>query len=97
MDEEKLDKIRQEELEEDLTTQEGRQAAMEADEIDEIEEGFMKGYEEGEKMAKCALCKKPLERDIIEKDFNDETYRFCSQYCLDEFERKEKWKESEEE
>lgn len=95
MDEKKLEKIKQEELEEDLTTAEGREAALEADEIDEVEDGFMKGYQEGEKMAKCALCKKPLERDIIEKDFDEETYRFCSQHCLDEFEKK--WKKSEEE
>lgn len=95
MNEEKLKKIQTEELEEDLTTPEGREVALDADEIDSVEEGFMKGYQEGEKMAKCALCHKPLERDIIEKEFDDETYRFCSQHCLDEFEKK--WKNSEEE
>lgn len=97
MDEIKKRKIETEELEEDLTTAEGREVAMEADEIDDVEEGFMKGYEQGEKMAKCALCKKPIYDEAIEKDFDDETYRFCSQHCLDEFEKKEKWKDSEEE
>ena len=61
---------------------------MEADEIDELEEGFMKGYEGGDRMAKCALCKKPLKQNFVEQELNGETYRFCSEEHADAFIRK---------
>ena len=72
----------------DLYTQEGMEEAEESDVIDEVEEGFMMGYEEGEKMAKCGNCGKVLKEDIVEREINDEIYRFCSIRCADKFEEK---------
>lgn len=53
--------------------------AVDDDEIDEIEEGFMEGYEEGERSTRCALCHALLNMDFVEEDINGETYRFCSE------------------
>ena len=56
------------------------------DEINEEEEGFMKGYAEGENSAKCAKCKVILEQDIVEEEIDGENYRFCSDKCATDFE-----------
>lgn len=92
MDEEKKIKIEQKQPEENLYNEEGREDALDADEINDVEEGFMQGYEEGEKMAKCSLCKKPLGKNIVEKEYNGEIYRFCSEHCADEFDKQFKAK-----
>jgi len=57
------------------------------DEITDIDEGFMKGYNESSDKMQCASCKTSLEgHEIIEKEFNGKNYRFCSHHCLTEFE-----------
>lgn len=61
------------------------------DEITEVDEGFMKGYNEGAKSAKCVACGKVLIRDIIELEHNDQVYRFCSSECAEKFQKK--WEE----
>src|SRR3989344_6574106 len=76
------------ENEEDLYSEDGREDAIEDDEVDELEEGFMKGYEGGDKLAKCALCKKPLGKNFVEEELNSELYRFCSEEHADVFTRK---------
>lgn len=58
------------------------------DELDDVDEGFMKGYNESEVVIKCAQCKKIIEDNVIEEDFDDETLKFCSQECLNEYEEK---------
>ena len=60
------------------------------DEINEIEEGFMKGYKEGERIAKCANCKKILtdEHGVVEHEHDSHLYRFCSSDCANKFEEK---------
>jgi len=62
----------------------------EKDEITDVDEGFMKGYEEGEKMAICQNCKKVLGEEVVEREFEGETYRFCSEQCADKFTQKRK-------
>src|SRR3989338_7600774 len=57
------------------------------DEIDEIEEGFIHGYEEGAKMAKCPQCGTVLEQTIIEEEIKGETYRYCSTKCATKFDK----------
>ncbi len=48
-------------LDEDIYSTTGREELMEnEDEITDVDEGFMQGYEEGEKIAECAHCKKIL-------------------------------------
>ncbi|MAF50829.1 MAG: hypothetical protein CMH64_01935 [Nanoarchaeota archaeon] len=65
--------------EEDIYTEEGRELAEEGDEITNVEEGFMEGYEGGEASAKCKNCKKVLKEDFIESEVNGEVIKFCSE------------------
>jgi hypothetical protein len=58
------------------------------DEITEVDEGFMKGYNEGAKSSKCVACGKVLDEEVTELEHNDQTYRFCSSKCAEKFEKK---------
>ncbi|MDP1694247.1 MAG: hypothetical protein Q8L34_01785 [Candidatus Woesearchaeota archaeon] len=58
------------------------------DELDDVDEGFMKGYNDSETVIKCTNCKKLIEGDGIEEEFDDEKHKFCSQECLNEYEEK---------
>lgn len=78
----------QEEEECDVYGDEAREELAESDEINDDEEGFMKGYESDADAAFCDTCKKILTRDHIEKEINSEVYSFCSDECAEEFERK---------
>ena len=51
------------------------------DELDDVDEGFMKGYNESEVVVKCKQCKKIIEGEKIEEMFDDETFSFCSEQC----------------
>mgnify|MGYP002003101345 CR=1 FL=1 len=74
---------------EDIYSNTGREELIdEEDEITDVDEGFMKGYEEGEKTAVCSNCHKLLEEDFVEQEFNEETYRFCSSDCATAFANK---------
>ena len=75
--------------EEDIYSKEGREELLEdEDEISDVDEGFMKGYDEGQKMAECCTCRKVLDKDIVEEELDDEVYRFCSSKCASAFEEK---------
>lgn len=79
-------------LDEDIYTDEGRDLAEEEDEISEVEAGFMEGYKEGEKIAKCSTCKQVLSDDpddIVEEEINGDTYRFCSERCAEVYLKKQ--------
>ncbi len=82
------EEIKKGDREEDVYFDEGREHLLEDDEIDELEEGFMKGYEEGSKMSKCANCGKILEAEFVEEEFHDEVHRFCSEECATKFEKR---------
>lgn len=84
-EEETEQEIRKGELDEDIYEKEGREELEEDGEISPEEEGFMQGYDEGEKMAECAKCKKVLVQDFTEKEIDDEIYRFCSEKCAESF------------
>lgn len=76
------------EFEEDVYTEEGQEELVENDEITDIEEGIMEGYEEGEHEAKCAQCKKILiDEDFIEEEIDGKHLRFCSEECATKFEK----------
>ena len=60
----------------------------EEDEITDVDEGFMKGYESGEKVAKCPICKEVLEDDFVEREIRGDVYRFCSDEHAELFLRK---------
>ena len=71
-----------------IYSEEGREALMdEEDEITDVDEGFMKGYEEEEKLSGCGKCGKVLESEVVEREFGGELVRFCSSECADEYER----------
>ena len=71
------------EEEEDLYEEEKRDELEEDDEISPTEEAFMEGYEEEEKVAKCAKCGKALLEmtGSVEREYKGRHYRFCSEKC----------------
>lgn len=81
-----------EEEEKNVYSGEAREELADSDEIDELEEGFMKGYEEESSMAECANCHRLLTDEIVEEELEEKTYRFCSEECAMKFEEKEKYK-----
>ena len=73
----------------DVYEDEFLEEAMEADEIDDLEEGFMKGYDDEEALVKCAKCKRLVaEANAVEKEIKSETYIFCSPQCAKNFKKK---------
>lgn len=63
--------------------------ASEDDEIDELEEGFMKGYDEDNEEV-CSNCGKVLTgyKDTVEIEQGKKTYKFCSERCAEKFRKK---------
>lgn len=77
----------------DIYDEEGREELEDSDEITEVEEGFVEGYEEGEHQAKCAECGKVLVgENFIEEEIENHHYRFCSEECAAAFEANKKRK-----
>ena len=85
MSEEPVDEVK-----DDIYGEKGREGEVSSDSISPEEEGFMKGYEEGEKAAKCAHCGKVLGGggEIVEKEIKGEVYRFCCNTCAENFKTK---------
>ncbi len=76
----------------DIYDEEGREKLEEADEITEVEEGFVEGYEKGE--AKCAECGVVLvDEDFVEEELDGKYHRFCSAECASAFETGKKRKQ----
>lgn len=73
--------------EEDIYEEDKRDELEEEDEISPTEEAFMEGYEEEDKVAKCAKCGKPLleVKTTVEREFKGQHYRFCSEKCADNY------------
>ena len=85
------EEIKQGNKEENVYSKEGREVLKEEkDEISSEEEGFMEGYEQDSKLTNCANCKKVLEDEVVEREFDGETCRFCCDKCADEFAEKRK-------
>lgn len=77
------------EAEEDVYTEEGREDLEESDEISNVEEGFMQGWEEESKVSRCANCKKVLREDKeYEEDINGKMAYFCSEECAEIYKKK---------
>ena len=80
VDEEKMKKMETGELDEDVYTEEGREELVEEDEISDVEEGFVKGYEEGG--ANCDNCGKVLvDESMVEEEIGGKECRFCCGEC----------------
>lgn len=78
------------EQEDDIYEEEERQKEEENDQISPSEEAFMEGYDEDEKVAECATCKKPLltMKSTIEREIGGKHVRFCSVKCSDSYRQK---------
>ena len=80
-------------FEEDVYTGEGRELLEEGDEISEIEEGFVEGYESSAEdgVSYCCECKKLLVgENFIEVDVGGKICRFCSESCAEKYRREHK-------
>ena len=79
------DELVPEEADDDDTVyeEEERDELEDDDEISPTEEAFMEGYEEEDKVAKCANCGKALLdiKTAVEREFKGQHYRFCSERC----------------
>ena len=74
------------EANDDLYSEKGREELIEGeDEITAIDEGFMRGYDEGERVTDCANCARMLPDHPIEEEFAGEMHFFCSSSCAEEY------------
>ena len=74
--------------EEEIYSEKGREKLVEDDEIEPWEEGFMEGADVDGQQAKCRRCGKELTgTDIIEKEIDGELFWFCSEECLEKYEK----------
>jgi len=70
-----------------IYSEDGRAELVDDDEITDVDEGFMKGYDAATESGKCSSCKTLLEgHEVITKEVKRKKYKFCSQHCLTEFE-----------
>ena len=73
----------------DVYNEKARKELIESDEIDDSEEGFMKGYEEDANPSQCSNCGKVLTSgEFVEENIEGDMYRFCSEGCASKFELK---------
>lgn len=74
----------------DVYTEEGREKLVEDGELSPEESGFMEGAEGDGQQGKCQNCGKALlnAEETVEKEINGEDKFFCSNECLEEFEKK---------
>ncbi len=74
--------------EEEIYSEKGREKLVEGDEIEPWEEGFMEGADVDGQQAKCRKCGRVLTgTDLIEKEVNGELCWFCSEECLEKYEK----------
>ena len=73
----------------DIYEDAGMEEALEDEEIDDLEEGFMRGYEQ-EGLSICRVCKKIIDDfdDIVEVEFEGKTIVLCSEKCAGRFRKK---------
>ena len=77
-------------LEEDITSEEGREKLVEDDEISPREEAFSEGAEQKGELATCAQCGKVLSQSkqgTVEREVDGELFWFCCEDCANKFER----------
>ena len=78
-------------IDEDIYSEEGLEELEENDEINEVEEGFCKGYKNKDNPGECGYCHQVLtEEDFREIELEEKIYRFCCQDCCDEYLKKKK-------
>ncbi len=87
-DEENYDEEKSE-SDEGIYSDEGREEMLDNDEIDDAEEGFMKGAEMDGQNAKCRKCGRILlkRKEIVEREVEEKVLWFCSEDCADKYEK----------
>ena len=87
---EKKVKMKVGEEEEDIYSEEGREAEVEEDEIEPWEEGFMAGASGAGQLGKDALTGKPLMdvEDVVEAEIDGKSYRFVSRANAEKFRKR---------
>ena len=97
MDEDKEKAIEAEDTS-DVYSEEGRDSLEENEEIETWEEGFMEGADMDGQKAKCANCGKiVINENAVEKEIDGEDLFFCSEKCVEKYEKKHGVKEEGEE
>ena len=82
-------KIETGEKDEDVYNETSSEILEENDEISDLEEGFVEGYQED--LSKCALCGKIIKSDEpVELEIKGGHYMFCSSEHAEAFKRKQK-------
>lgn len=84
------DTLDQQNEDEEVYSHEGREKLVDQDEISPWEAAFMEGAEGDGQNAKCRNCGKVLMREatIVERAIDGELFRFCSEECLEKFQKK---------
>lgn len=83
------------EKDEDVYDDTGRDKLVEDDEITPEEDAFLEGYEDKGHLAECEECGKILEdvenkEDVVEREFDGELRRFCSEDCVEKYAKEHK-------
>ena len=71
---------------EDYNAEEGNVKKENYSEEEDLEESFMKGYIDEEKVIECAECGGAINDKKFVKEVEGEPYVFCSETCAEEFE-----------
>ena len=70
-----------------IEVKEEEEETIEEGDVESNEEGFIKGYAEDETVSECAECGAAVkEEKKVVKEFEGESYTFCSKDCAKDFE-----------
>ena len=71
----------------DVYDEETRNKLAEDAEITPREEGFMEGYDEGDKSSNCPKCGTVIveKENVVEREIDGGHYMFCSENCAENF------------
>ena len=59
--------------------------SLQKNEDDSAEADFMEGYSTEEKILECAECGSALREESVSKQFDGESYDFCSKDCVEDY------------
>ena len=71
---------------EEYSAEEGNVKKENYSEEENLEESFMKGYTDEEKIVECSECGGAINEKKLIKEVEGEHYTFCSEACAEEFE-----------
>ena len=78
------------EMDEEEDHSEGQEAELDAESIDDWEEGFEKGFVDDTE-SECSYCHQILiEEGIVEMEVKGQILKFCNNECAEEYKKKNK-------